>query len=231
MFVFILSLLSLILSLVGLLIFFKKLDFNISKNGLWILGLLLVVSFLLSAFLSPLSHRFFMDESFYMGGAKNIVATGDLVLDSMDYPKQPAWPLILSIPFFFEVSSNVAIWFTLFISLLGILAFYYLSRLLYDENRALFVTSLYTLFALRIFWSTSAETAMVSSLFVFLSLALMLVAFRKDDWQLYLLSIMLVGFTFQIRSENLLLVLPFLFLCWKHYIFCPCNGRAGYWNH
>ena len=87
------------LSLILILLFFpfrvifKKLK-RINKKYFLIVSIILIIGIVIRLYLAPHHHRFFIDESFYMGAAKNILYYFKSVTSDGIYAKQIGWPLV-----------------------------------------------------------------------------------------------------------------------------------------
>lgn len=195
-----------------------KLFNSISKKSLLIVSLLCLANVIFILLFFPLAHRFFVDESFYMGAAKNIVRERAITLDDVKYEKQAGWPVLLSIAFFFSGVDNFnAIYFSIILSTASVFAFFIFNFLLFRSEKAALLSAFFYLFIpLRLALSASAETITASILFVLLVLISFMLYFNEKDYRIQFLGWLLFCFAIQIRLENILLLIPIVYLFYKH---------------
>jgi len=202
-------LLIMIFAILSSNIIYKKLT-KIKKRYLIALIIVFLAGLYIRLHYSPLHHGFFIDESFYMESAKNILAHQRSFLSTGDYEKQIGWPVLLTIPFFiFGVNNYVAIYTSVFIGSLSVFLIFVLVFLIFrNEKSALFSSVLLAVLPLHIFYSGTAETAAASIFFILLTYISFFFMLEKFDIKFAYLTLFLLLFAIQVRLENFLMFIP-----------------------
>jgi hypothetical protein len=199
-----------LLSLIFLFYINRKTLFEYFKNieiKTWIfLGLIFLFGTLLRLFLVSKSHIMYMDEFYYMQGAKEILETGQINTGHLR-----VWSFILSLAFgIFGLNNYVAIYAGIFFGCLTILAVFILIYVLTkNETSALFCSLIFSLIGYHIRWSATAKTNVTSFFFLIITTSAFFIYYQKKSLKLLWLSLILLLFTMQIREENYLLPIIF----------------------
>ncbi len=210
-----LALINLFLILIFLFISFPAISNKFKKIGkkYWLIILIvLLLGLMIRLFLAPHHHRFFIDEAFYMGAAKNLLFYLKSTISTGIYPKQIGWPLLLTIPFFmFGVNNYIAIYTSIFFGSISIILMYFLVYLLSKNKRLALISSfLLAILPLHVIYSGTAETIVVSVFFLLVTLISFIIMIKNQKKKLIFLALFLFLFTIQIRLENILILIPML---------------------
>ncbi|MBI2134852.1 glycosyltransferase family 39 protein [Candidatus Woesearchaeota archaeon] len=157
----------------------------------------------------PHQHIMYVDEPWYMKAGKDM-----LNFDSTGwYPKSIGWPFILSVSFLLFGTSNwVAIYASIFLGSLTVFSLFFLAYIITKSQNVSLVSSLvFSLFAAHIRWSAAAESNIASLFFITLALFFCFLYYRKRTMPLLWLSVISLAFVSQIRPENWIFPLLFLF--------------------
>tara|TARA_Y100000310_G_C20700789_1_gene829682 strand:+ start:5865 stop:7382 length:1518 start_codon:yes stop_codon:yes gene_type:complete len=195
---------------------FKK----IGKKYWLIILIVLLIGVLIRLFLVPHHHRFFIDESFYIGAAKNLLFYFKSTIATGIYPKQIGWPALLTIPFFlFGVNNYVAIYTSIFFGSLSVILMYILVYLLSKNARLAIISSfLLAILPLHAIYSGTAETIIASVFFLLATLISFIIMIKNQQTRLIFLTVFLFLFTIQIRLENILILIPMLVFIFLNHI-------------
>ncbi len=195
-------------------------EFSGVKNKTWAWVLIVVLmSIIIRIFILQHHHIMYIDESWYMESAKNLLIAGKPVLCDYHgkdifcsiYPKPLGWPVMLSYAFMlFGVDNYVAL---IFSSLLGALSCVLVFLLVYlgskKEKPALVSSFLMVIFPLHIYYSKAAETNVPSLFFVLICLiSLLLITKRPKDSEFQFMFFFSLILASLIRVENVLVAVP-----------------------
>lgn len=195
------------------------------KKTVWVLLLLV---FLFGAFLRavpPHHHMVFIDEYWTMEAAKNILFSGRSEMCEylgyeevrcVPYHKLIGTPFIFSLAFLvLGVNSYNAIYLCTILGSLSILLMFLLAYILFRrEDAALYSSLLFATFPYYIMWSGSAATSTPAMFFMLLTLIFFLLYFRTKKQRVYLLAVLTLAYTIQVRIEliSLLFLVPVMHL-------------------
>jgi 4-amino-4-deoxy-L-arabinose transferase-like glycosyltransferase len=197
----------------SLILIFLYLSFSkkVFKSKYWKpILIILTIALLIRLFLTPHHHRFFIDESFYIGAAKNIADYFTSSISTGIYPKQIGWPVILTIPFWiFGASNYVAIYTSIFLGSISVVLMYFLVYLISNNKKIALISSLLlAILPLHIVYSGTAETITASIFFILATLISFIIMIKNQKKKLIFLTLFLFLFTIQIRVENILILIP-----------------------
>lgn len=174
--------------------------------------IILIISLLIRIYLAPHHHRFFIDESFYIGTAKNILYYFKSIISIGYYPKQIGWPALLAISFLiFGVNNYVAIYTSLFFGSLSIFLIFILVYIISKNERLAIISSFFlAILPLHVIYSGTAETVITSIFFLLATIICFLILVDNQNTKLIFLTLFLFTFTIQLRFENVLILIPML---------------------
>ncbi len=189
--------------------YFGKYLRKIKKKTWVILVLIFILGLALRLFLPLHYHKQGNDEFEYMEAAKSLTVD----FREGNYLRSIGWPLIIAIFFsLFGVNNWVAIYLSLFLGSLTIFNIFFLSLVLLKNKKiALWSAFLFSLLPLHIAWSGSAETNVPSLFFITLTLFFYIFYTKEKKYSLLWLSIISLAFTVQVRPENYILPILFVF--------------------
>ncbi len=208
--------LNLLLVIILLFLSIKEISsfFRSIKKRTWLLLFLIVLlAFSMRFFFVQPYHRFFIDESWYMGSAKNIVQSFQAKVSTGMYNKPLGWPALIAIGFFFFGINNIAaINTTIFFGTISTILIFLLGYLLFRNERiALFSSLMLALFPLHVMWSATAEIIVPSLFFILLSLFSFFIMLERNSFTKSLLFLLVLAYTLSMRIENILIIFPILF--------------------
>ena len=218
------SLISMLILLVKNIHLIKK-QFIKIKRKTWFWALTLLLIGLILRILSPHFFLVHYDEYTNIEAAKNIITQGRSVLCSyMDYDltycvlhdDTHGFPFILSTFFLiFGVSEQVAYSVNIIFSSLSIILIFLISYLIFrKEKTSIYAATIYTFLSFSIFHSRNLEVDTLGMFFFLFALMNFLLYFRTKKFEIYLVSLLSLLITIQIRFEFLLLVLFFGIFHW-----------------
>ncbi len=191
--------------------YIKNFLLKIDKKTWLFLFLIFVIALLIRIFIPTHSHIMYIDEAWYMEAGKNMLETGSQ--DS--YPKYIGWPFILTIVFsIFGINNWIALYTSILLGALTIVNIFLLSYIITKRKKiSLIAALLFSLFPAHIRWSASAEANIASLFFISLTIFLCFLYYKKNKISLLWLAIVALAFTAQIRVENYIFPVLFLFGC------------------
>ena len=187
--------------------FFLKID----KKTWVLLFLVFIFALSLRIFLPSHHHRMWTDEAVYMETGKNILQT----FSQGSYSRSIGWPFLLSIIFgIFGVSNWAALYTSTILGTLTIFNIFFLTFIITKQKYLSLISALiFSLFVAHIVWSASAETNVPSLFFATLTLFFSFLYYRLKKISLLWLALVSLAFTAQIRPENYIFPVLFLFGC------------------
>jgi hypothetical protein len=210
---------NLILIVIVFAMSFKKifLQFKKVSRRAWIfLILIFIIGLLLRAVVAPRTHRLYFDEDIYLDIGKQIALDGRGCLCNNGTLNQcfscelMKWPngytFMLAVVYsLFGVSENTAFSFVIALSSFATVMIFFTGYLLSKkEIVGLFAALLFALTPLLIIWSTTVATEPVFVFFSITTITMFLLA--KEDKKIFLLAILLLALTVQIKTEGGILV-------------------------
>ncbi|MCX5700965.1 MAG: glycosyltransferase family 39 protein [Candidatus Omnitrophica bacterium] len=176
----------------------------------WVcLSLILAISvWLRFVFFKP-RHIMYVDEFWYMEAARNLITYGQIGA----YPKSLGWPMLLSIIFFIKgVGNFTAIYASAILGALTFFNIFLLTSIIYN-NRWLGIISaaLFSILPGHILWSVTAETNVPALYFITLTMFFVFLYYKHKASSLLWASLFSIGFIAQIRPENHIFFLLFIF--------------------
>ena len=191
---------------------FKK----ISRRTWILLGIIFFAGLLLRAAVAPVTHRLYFDEDIYLDIGKQIAQDGRGCLCNYGTAKEcyscelMKWPngytfMLAAAYLLFGVSEATAFNFVIALSSISVVMIFFAAYLLSKkEVIGLFAALFLALTPLLIMWSTTVATEPV---FVFFSIATMVMfLLSKEDKKIFLLSMLLLALTVQIKTEGIILL-------------------------
>lgn len=211
----------------ALIVIFLVFSFDKIREGLlkierktWIrLFIVLIIGFLLREFLIPHTHRVFFDEDLYLGVANSIATEFRNILCNYGTPthcydgilnKDPSgFPFLAAVLFKLFGPNEVMIFqLSVVIGTLSILLFFFFIYFISNNERlSLISASLFSITPVHIIWSGSVATEIYFTFFALLSLSMMALFIRNNDYNIFLLSLASATYAAQIRPEGILFIL------------------------
>lgn len=200
-----------ILILGFLFISIKPLKNQLSEiNGkAWaIVFFIFVIALIIRIFLPSHHPIMFMDEPYYILGAKNIIS-GSLLSSFELYLKPIAWPFLLSILFrFVHVNAFSATYLSSFLGALTAINIFLIAFTISKNKIIGIIASLFfMLLPSHILWSATVDASVASHYFITLSIVMFLFYREKNDARVFLLFLSILAFAVQFRVENYILLL------------------------
>lgn len=209
------------LALIGIVfaMSFRKilLQFKRVSRETWIfLIAIFIIGLLLRTAVAPRTHRLYFDEDIYLDIGKQILQDGRACLCNYGTTTQcfscelMKWPngytfMLAAAYSLFGVGENTAFSFTTAINSLAVVMIFFAAYLLSKkEIVGLFATLLFALTPLLIIWSTTVATEPVFVFFSISTITMFLLA--KDDKKIFLLAMLLLAVTVQIKTEGIILI-------------------------
>jgi len=180
------------------------------SSAQWIfLAFIFVVSVWLRFIVFKPRHIMYVDEFWYMEAAKNLITYGNIG----GYLKSLGWPMLLSIVFLINgISNYIAIYTTAILGALTFFNIFLLTSMIY-KNRWLGIVAaaLFSILPGHVLWSVTAETNVPALYFITLAMFFTFLYFTHKTNLLLWTSLVSIGFIAQIRPENHIFFLLFLF--------------------
>jgi len=189
---------------------FKK----ISRRAWLLLAAIFILGLLLRTAVAPRTHRLYFDEDIYLDIGKQILLDGRGCLCNYGTANEcfncelMKWPngytfMLATAYSLFGVSENTAFSFVTALGSLSVVMTFFAAYLLTKrESIGLFAALLLALTPLLVTWSTTVATEPV---FVFFSIATVtLFLLSHDDKKIFLLAMLLLAMTVQIKTEGII---------------------------
>lgn len=208
---------NLALILIFFAISFKKIcsQFKKISRRTWILlGIIFFVGMMLRSVVAPVTHRLYFDEDIYLDIGKQILQDGRGCLCNYGTAKEcyscelMKWPngytfMLAATYSLFGVSEGTAFGFAIALSSIATVMIFFAAYLLSKkEVVGLFAALLFALTPLLIMWSTTVAT---EPIFVFFSITtVVLFLLSKEDKNIFLLALLLLALTVQIKTEGII---------------------------
>jgi len=191
--------------------YIKKIFFKIDRKTWIFLILIFIFALLIRIFVPTHAHIMYLDEPWYMYAGKSMLETGS----QLDYDKSIGWPFILSIFFsIFGVNNYVALYASTLFGSLTVFSMFFLTFLITKrQDLSLISAFIFSLFPIHIIWSASAETNVTSVFFITLNLFFCFLYYQNQKNSLLWLSLISLSFISQLRPENYIFPLLFIFGC------------------
>jgi hypothetical protein len=198
---------------------FRKITAQFKKvsRETWIfLIAIFIIGLLLRTAVAPRTHRLYFDEDIYLDIGKQILQDGRACLCNYGTANQcfscelMKWPngytfMLAAAYSLFGVGENTAFSFTTAINSLAVVMIFFTAYLLSKKELvSLFAALLFALTPLLIMWSTTVATEPVFVFFSITTITAFLLA--KDDKKIFLLAMLLLAVTVQIKTEGVVLI-------------------------
>jgi len=200
---------------------FKKIHLHTWYVLCFIISIGAVLSLLL-----PNMHLLYIDESWHMEAAKNMIQKGEPVVCTYDgqenctvYVKSIGVSSIVAIAFaIFGISNWVALYLSSLFGILTIPLMFLMAYLLFNREKIALVSAvLLALTPLHLLWSQTIEQHVIPNFFMLLTFTLFLTYFKIKKNNLLTLSALSLAITLQMRGEFILL-LPIIMIL--YYLNC-----------
>jgi len=191
----------------------RKFIFSIIKEidtKTWVfLVVIFFLTLLVRVYIPPHHHVTYVDEPWIMKAGKDMLQHNSIAW----YPASIGWPFLLTIAFsLFGISNWVAIYATIFLGSMTVFTLFFLTYIITKNQYVSLASALiFPLFAGHIRFSATAANNIPSIFFITLTLFFCFLYYRKKTWSLLWLSLISLAYTAQIRPENHLFPIIFLF--------------------
>lgn len=216
-------LISMYIIFIGFLIFlfvnFKKIFCKIQKKTVLILAIIIICSLVIKLFIFPQFLGVYMDEVMRVDAANNIALTDKAIICEPGFNKEfcgdifvpIGWPFLMSLPIKIGFFSNSAlIDYSIMIGVLNILLIFFLVRLIFkNENIALLAAFIFAFDKLNLAWSISGNDLNASIFFLLISTIAFFLFMKEQNLKSGLLFAFSFIFMIYIRTELLLIIIPF----------------------
>ncbi len=200
---------------------------SLKRNHLIILGLVALFAFCLSFFVAPRTHRIYYDENIYLHIGQSIaysgraqmvnfgeIKYGELFVRQGEYNKQPnSYPFLLSILYrIFGCRENLSFLFNNITFVLSVLTVFGIAYLLFKSFKiGIYAALAAAVIPQNILWHNTTSVEPSNTLFLALTIFLLLSATRSSSLRLYFLAVVSGCFAAQFRVESLL-IFPLLII-------------------
>jgi hypothetical protein len=193
---------------------------RVRKKTWFTLLVIVLVALFLRVWYMPHFHRVYIDEFWNMEAGKNLIMEGvptvchyanSIQTECMRFAGPISWHVFIGLVFLvFGVNNAVLMQANALIGAFSVPLIFFVTYVWFKrEEVALFSSVLLAFLPLHIIWSTNVMNNVYAIFFVLLSLALLLSCIRTGSRGLYAAAILSFLYTIQIRSEYVLLAVPF----------------------
>lgn len=196
-------------------------SFKSIKPRTWILiSLIFFSGLLIRVFIVPHTHYVYFDEYQHVSRARNVLHSNRLCQCIMGSPEECSsctlampWPggyhvFLGSALRLFGDTENVVFNFNAIIGSLSVIVMFLLIYLTFqDSKKALLGALIFNFIPVHLKYSGSASIGVLSIFFVLLSLLFLETYKRKRKYSIFLLALLALYYTLQIRTENFLILL------------------------
>jgi len=192
-----------------------KKQFKLSRKTWLLLAAIFILGAIIRLFIFPHFHVMYVDEPLYMEMAKNMNQDkGPVVCEYVDFysekcylpMKPPGWPSMISIFLRLFNPEHVLIFASIIGSLTIVLTFLLAYVITHKEKVALFSAVILSITPIHVMWSNSAETNMVSLLFMLACMLLYALYYRKNNKLTQYTLLICILISASIRIETVFLV-------------------------
>lgn len=200
---------------------------GVDKKIVFSVVAIFLFSFAIRAY-KPKTYQLYLDEPWNVEVADNLYVNQTAELCSYEegglncerYFKPAGYSFYLSLLFsIFGSGISLVFWNSVIFGSLTCVLIFLLGYLITGKvNLSILASLLFSIVPIHIFWSTTAESYVISLFFILLSITFLYYYFNKNDWKLLFSSVVTMLYSIPFRPENVLMlgIFPSLILLEKN---------------